>query len=52
MTRKDQILKEISIKSKVSNEEKLIALIRVEIDQEYTIYAKSQYFYDLLVDLA
>ena len=47
MTRKDQILKEISIKSKVSNDEKLIALIRVEIDQEYTIYAKSQYFYDL-----
>ena len=47
MTRKDQILKEISIKSKVSNDEKLIALIRVEIDNDYTIYAKSQYFYDL-----
>ena len=47
MTKKDQVLQEISIKSKVSNDEKLIALVRVEIDKDYTIYAKSQYFYDL-----
>ena len=47
MTKRTERLNKLILKSKVKNENQLIAVLELRIGSKYSIVAKSQYFHDL-----